>query len=168
MNSFRHFRFRNQVESFIGSFFFVLGCFIFSSLLFLMLKSKFLFLMLKSKFIALILIVIYVVAISVLFLFSVMMLGSKEFLQKNLLKYYFPVGILFCFAFISPILSAISIKFQGNSFDSLFYLNSFRNWYDFVDSNTDIEVYSQILYSYYVLQLLVQEICLVFKCFYFI
>ena len=31
----------------------------------------------------------------------------------------------------------------------------FLNWYDLIDSISDIEVYGQVLYSYFVLQLLV-------------
>lgn len=135
----------------VFSLLFLISCFILSS---------FLLLILECEFIALIFVIVYVGAIAVLFLFSVMMLESKvKHLSKNKVN-FFPVGAFFCSALIFPCISEILIKFQGNSSDSLFYLNSFRNWYDFVDSSVDIEVYSQILYSYYALQLLVSGLIL--------
>jgi NADH:ubiquinone oxidoreductase subunit 6 (subunit J) len=40
------------------------------------------------------------------------------------------------------------------------YLNIYQNWYDLIDSVNDVQVYSQILYSYYVLQFLVSGLIL--------
>jgi len=40
------------------------------------------------------------------------------------------------------------------------YLNTYQNWYDLIDSVCDIEVYGQVLYSYYVLQFLISGLIL--------
>jgi NADH-quinone oxidoreductase subunit J len=133
------------------------------SLLFLVgsfLLSAFLLLVLECELLALLFIVIYVGAIAVLFLFSVMMLESKlQSLSKNMIK-YLPVGIIFGVLFTWPLVTAIQLYFNGNSNEALLYLNSFRNWYDLIDNVKDIEVYSQILYSYYVFQLLISGLLL--------
>jgi NADH-quinone oxidoreductase subunit J len=133
------------------------------SLLFLVgsfILSAFLLLVLECELLALLFIVIYVGAIAVLFLFSVMMLESKlQSLSKNTMQYV-PVGILFGVFFTWPFISAIKLYFIGNSDKALLYLNNFRNWYDIIDNVKDIEVYGQILYSYYVFQLLVSGLLL--------
>lgn len=133
------------------------------SLLFLVgsfLLSAFLLLVLECELLALLFIVIYVGAIAVLFLFSVMMLESKlQSLSKNTIR-YLPVGMLFCLFFTWPLISAIQLHFNGNSDEALLYLNNFRNWYDIIDNAKDIEVYGQVLYSYYVFQLLLSGLVL--------
>jgi NADH-quinone oxidoreductase subunit J len=133
------------------------------SLLFLVgsfLLSAFLLLVLECEFLALLFIVIYVGAIAVLFLFSVMMLESKlQNLSKNMVR-HLPVGVLFCFFFVWPLISIITVYSNGNSNEALLYLNNFRNWYDIIDNVRDIEVYGQILYSYYVFQLLLSGLLL--------
>ena len=40
------------------------------------------------------------------------------------------------------------------------YLNNYQNWYDLVDSTSDIEVFGQVLYTYFVLQVLVAGLIL--------
>jgi NADH-quinone oxidoreductase subunit J len=138
---------RHQVFSLL----FLVGSFLFSA---------FLLLTLECELLALLFIVIYVGAIAVLFLFSVMMLESKlQNLSKNTIK-YLPVGILFGIFFTWPLISIIQLYFTGNSDDASLYFNSFRNWYDIVDNVRDIEVYGQILYSYYAFQLLLSGLVL--------
>ena len=133
------------------------------SLLFLVVSfifSAFLLFLLECEFLALLFIIVYVGAIAILFLFIVMMLESKlNNLLKNSMK-YIPVGFVFSFFFLIPLFCEISIHFE-NSFDSnCFYLNTYQNWYDLIDSITDIEVYGQVLYSYYVLQFLISGLIL--------
>lgn len=133
------------------------------SLLFLVgsfLLSAFILLILECEFLALLFIVIYVGAIAVLFLFSVMMLESKlQNLSKNKIK-YLPLGILFGLLFIWPVINSITFYFNETSNNTVIYLNSIRNWYDFIDNIKDIEVYGQILYSYYAFQLLISGLLL--------
>ena len=126
------------------------------SLLFLVLSflaSSFLLFLLECEFLALIFIVIYVGAIAVLFLFAVMMLDAKlQNLARNIIR-YLPVGSLFALGFLVPILYKFFHEVKKNT--SLFTRNGYINWYDFLDSVGDIEVYGQVLYSYFVLQFLV-------------
>lgn len=126
------------------------------SLLFLVLSfisSSFLLFMLECEFLALIFIVVYVGAIAVLFLFAVMMLDAKlQNLARNFFR-YLPVGFFFALGFLVPVLYQIS---TGNVESSAFVTqNSYINWYDLIDSTSDVDVYGQVLYSYFVLQFLV-------------
>lgn len=126
------------------------------SLLFLVLSfisSAFLLFMLECEFLALIFIVVYVGAIAVLFLFAVMMLDAKlQNLTRNLFR-YLPVGFLFAFGFLVPVLFQM---FTGTPARTNFSIeNIYINWYDLIDSTSDVEVYGQVLYSYFVLQFLI-------------
>jgi len=91
---------------------------------------------------------------------AIMMLESKlNNLSKNSMKYV-PVGFIFSFFLLIPILREISIHFKNNYDSSYFYLNIYQNWYDLMDSVSDVEVYGQVLYSYYVLQFLISGLIL--------
>lgn len=133
------------------------------SLLFLVASfifSAFLLFILECEFLALLFIVVYVGAIAVLFLFSIMMLESKlDNLSKNSIKYV-PVGFVFSFSLLVPLLYEISLHFENDYEINHFYLNTYQNWYDLIDSISDVEVYGQILYSYYVLQFLIAGLIL--------
>jgi NADH-quinone oxidoreductase subunit J len=133
------------------------------SLIFLVasfLFAAFILFLLECEFLALLFIVVYVGAIAILFLFAIMMLESKfNDLSKNVMKYV-PVGFIFGIIFLLPMLNEITNKFKGNSYPNSFYLNKFQNWYDLADSITDVEVYGQVLYTYFVLQLLVAGLIL--------
>ena len=100
------------------------------------------------------------VAILVLFLFAVMLLESKfNNLSKNKIK-YIPVGLVFSILLLTPLVMNINLNFTTTyNFHSI-YLNIYQNWYDLVDSIRDVQVYSQILYSYYVLQFLISGLIL--------
>lgn len=126
------------------------------SLLFLVLSflsSAFLLFMLECEFLALIFIVIYVGAIAVLFLFAVMMLDAKlQNLTRNIFK-YIPVGFLFALGFLIPILFQVFLTTLTTK--NSIIEDNYINWYDLIDSTTDVEVYGQVLYSYFVLPFLV-------------
>ena len=136
----------------VFSLLFLVSCFIFSS---------FLLFLLECEFLALLFIVVYVGAIAILFLFAIMMLESKQInLSRNAIK-YFPVGIVFSVGLLIPILNTINNTFEDTSFIfSSFYFNNYVNWYDLIDSTNDVNVYGQILYSYFVLQFLVAGLIL--------
>lgn len=109
--------------------------------------------MLECEFLALIFIVVYVGAIAVLFLFAVMMLDAKlQNLARNIFR-YLPLSFFFALGFLLPVLYQFSLIVQKNS--SWFSQASYTNWYDLLDSTSDVEVYGQILYLYFVLQFLV-------------
>lgn len=133
------------------------------SLLFLIscfLSSSFLLFLLECEFLALLFIIVYVGAIAILFLFAIMMLESKlNNLSKNTMKYV-PVGFLFGFFFLIPLSHEISTFFEKNAYIDSFYVNKYSNWYDLLDSITDVEVYGQLLYSYFVLQFLIAGLIL--------
>jgi NADH-quinone oxidoreductase subunit J len=134
------------------------------SLLFLVssfIFSSFLLFLLECEFLALLFIVVYVGAIAILFLFAIMMLESKLInLSKNTIK-YFPVSVVFSLILLIPLLNTINSHFESTFFlfDS-FYLNTYQNWYDLIDSTNDISVYGQVLYSYFVLQFLIAGLIL--------
>ena len=93
------------------------------SLLFLVASfifSAFLLFMLECELLALLFIVVYVGAIAILFLFAVMMLESKlNNLSKNSMKYV-PVGFVFSFFLLTPLLREISIHFENTMIVILF------------------------------------------------
>lgn len=132
------------------------------SLIFLVssfLLSSFLLFLLECEFLALLFIIIYVGAIAVLFLFAVMMIDLKqESLKKNITS-YLPVGFFFALFMLFPIIDKTRSEFNNYSSES-FYFNKYRNWYDLIDSTNDIEVYGQVLYTYFVLQFLVAGLIL--------
>lgn len=133
------------------------------SLLFLVssfIFSSFLLFLLECEFLALLFIVVYVGAIAILFLFAIMMLESKlSNLSRNAMK-YIPVGFLFGILLVIPFLYEVSSFFDQSTDSKFFYLNKYQNWYDLVDSVTDVEVYGQLLYSYFVLQFLIAGLIL--------
>lgn len=126
------------------------------SLLFLVLSflsSAFLLFMLECEFLALIFIVVYVGAIAVLFLFSVMMLDAKlKKLTKNLFR-YIPVGFFFALCFVFPV--ACQIFFEVKKTNFFFAQSVYLNLYFLTDSIADIQVYGQVLYVYFILQFLI-------------
>lgn len=136
----------------VFSLLFLVSCFIFSS---------FLLFLLECEFLAFLFIVVYVGAIAILFLFAIMMLESKlNNLSKNTIK-YFPIGILFSIVLLLPILNVVNTFFVDSSTVSdSFYVNNYQNWYDLIDSTYDVNVYGQILYSYFALQLLIAGLIL--------
>ena len=135
----------------VFSLLFLISCFLFSA---------FLLFLIECEFLALLFIVIYVGAIAILFLFAVMMLEIKLVnLQSNKMK-YLPVGIIFGLVLFFPLLFEISCQFTKNSYFHTFYFNKYLNWYDLIDSINDIEIYGQVLYSYFVLQFLIAGLIL--------
>lgn len=130
------------------------------SLLFLVssfVLSSFILFLLECELLALLFLIIYVGAIAVLFLFAIMMLESKSnSLSKNSTKYV-PIGFVFGITFFVSQLLEISKMFSKNpsNINNSFYINKLQNWYDLIDSTSDVEAYGQVLYSYFVLQILV-------------
>ena len=133
------------------------------SLLFLVssfLFASFILFLLECEFLALLFIIVYVGAIAILFLFAIMLLEHKlSNLSKNVMKYV-PIGFIFGIVLLLPQLYEISCSFDKNTYYDSFYQNKFQNWYDLADSTTDIEVYGQVLYSYFALQLLIAGLIL--------
>lgn len=128
------------------------------SILFLVLSfisSAGLLFLLKCEFLALMFIVIYVGAIAVLFLFVVMMLDLKTVnMKKDALK-YFPFGVIIGGVFLIEILMVVGETFKANPYSDSFLHNSYFNWYERMDTFTEIHSIGQVVYTEYVLQFLI-------------
>ena len=133
------------------------------SLLFLVasfLFSAFLLFLLECEFLGLLFILVYVGAIAILFLFSIMMLESKLVnLSRNSLK-YLPIGFIFGSFLLIFLFFEIATNFEYNYSYNDFHWNIYQNWYDLIDSLNDVEVYGQVLYSYYVFHFLISGLIL--------
>lgn len=130
----------------------------FFALLFLILSfvlSSIILFFLESEFLALILIIIYVGAVAVLLLFVLMMLETKlKNLSKDILI-YFPFGVFINGVFFFELFNLVSKSFQDNISSNSFYVNSYLNWYGILDTVIDLELYGQLLYTQFVLQVLI-------------
>lgn len=128
------------------------------SVLFLVLSfisSSGILLLLKCEFLALMFLIIYVGAIAVLFLFVVMMLDLKTAnLKKDTLK-YFPFGAIIGGLLLIEIILGIKETFNINSYTNSFLTNWYFNWYERVDTFTEIQAIGQVVYTEYVLQFLI-------------
>ena len=128
------------------------------SVLFLVLtflSSTSLLFLLKCEFLSLIFILIYVGAISVLFLFVVMMLDLKiQIFKENSLK-YFPFSLVIGSVFLTEIMLIISDNFKKPPYQNEFFYNFYVNWYDKLDMFTEIQSIGQVVYTKYVLQFLI-------------
>lgn len=133
------------------------------SLLFLVssfLFAAFLLILMECEFLGLLFIIVYVGAIAVLFLFAVMMLESKQNnLAKNLIK-YLPLGTVFGLFFFSQLFYKVTSYFKVVPYLDCFYFNKYQNWYDLIDSLNEVEVFGQVLYSYFVFQVLIAGLIL--------
>ena len=152
----------------LSYFFFILLCFsslcvvllqnTFFALLFLILSfllTSVLLFFLECEFLALILVIVYVGAVAVLLLFVLMMLETK---LKNLFKdiiIYFPFGIFINGIFFFELSNLILKSFNCNPYTKSFFFNSHLNWYNLLDLLIDLEVYGELLYTQFVLQLLI-------------
>ena len=128
------------------------------SLLFLIFSfiiTSLLLFLLECEFLGLLFIIIYVGAVAIIFIFSIMMLESKlKNLSKNSLK-YLPIGFVFGLLFIFPCIKEISSYYSGSWSFNASYINLYQNWYELIDANYEVEVYGQVLYSYYIIPFLV-------------
>jgi NADH:ubiquinone oxidoreductase subunit 6 (subunit J) len=111
--------------------------------------------LLESEFMALIFIIIYVGAISVLFLFVIIMLDLKtQNSFKNLYK-FFPFNNILVFLFLFIIFTVIYNNFNTNYYNNNFLFNFNINWLYKLDYITDLNLLGQILYTHYVVQFLI-------------
>lgn len=126
-------------------------------LVFLFVLSSGLLFLIESEFIALIFLIIYVGAISVLFLFVILMLDLKTNKSSNNKYFYNALILIFFFSVVILILNIFSINYYSNSF--LFNFNV--NWFYKIECLTDLSLIGQILYTHYVIQFLILGIILI-------
>lgn len=133
------------------------------SVLFLVLNfiiSSGLLLVFEREFLALSFLIIYVGAISILFLFVVMMLDIKiKNSQLDLLK-YFPIGFFLGILFFLEIIYMLFYSFWVNTYKHTIFINYYINWFKTIDNITDIVALGQIIYTHYVVQFLLAGIIL--------
>nr|YP_010248482.1 NADH dehydrogenase subunit 6 [Coscinodiscus granii]QTK21677.1 NADH dehydrogenase subunit 6 [Coscinodiscus granii] len=133
------------------------------SVLFLILNfiiSSFIVLLFEREFLALSFLIIYVGAISILFLFVIMMLDTKAInYNKDIIK-YFPIGFLICAVLILEISYVFLNNFTFNNYNNLFFYNEYINWYTKLDSISDIVVIGNIMYTHFVIQFLIAGLIL--------
>ena len=120
--------------------------------------------LLECEFISLLFLIIYVGAIAVLFLFVIMMLDIKIIESpKDILK-YLPIGSVLGGFFILEVFFMLKNSLNINPYnfnevgDKL--SNFYVNWYGMTDNITDIKALGQVLYTHYILQLLITGLIL--------
>lgn len=132
------------------------------SILFLIcsfLSSSILLFLFENEFLALFFLIIYLGAISILFLFVIMMLNIK-YHELQTSKIYFPVGLLIGFLILLETYSAFSKTFSKKTASNDLNINVYLNWYDNLDSLPDFQAIGQVFYTHYVLQILISGLIL--------
>jgi NADH-quinone oxidoreductase subunit J len=121
-----------------------------------------LLLLLECEFMALIFVIIYVGAISVLFLFVIIMLNLKTTnLLKDLAKYILILTKNYLVLLFSlELIIIIFENFKPNYYFTSILFNFNENWFYRLDYITDLKALGQILYTYYVFQFLIVGIIL--------
>jgi len=103
------------------------------------------FIIIGAEFLALFLLIIYVGAISVLFLFVIMMLNLRLVENYNTVWNYIPIGAFIGFIFFFQILFLIYFDFGLNNF----YENvKFYEWINLYNSKSNIILIGIALYNY--------------------
>lgn len=115
--------------------------------------------LLENEFFALFFLMIYLGAIAVLFLFVVMMLNIK-YLELQTSELYLPAGALLGLFTCIEILAASKQIFKTNSNFSNFDTNFYINWFDKLDTLSDLNVLSQFFYTQHAFQILIAGVIL--------
>jgi NADH-quinone oxidoreductase subunit J len=128
-------------------------------------NSTCLLLISEVEFISIMLIIIYVGAITVLFLFVIMMLDINILIDKNKSNFgYLPIIFLISFIFFLETFIMFSKVFTTyyHMIDKSFFINDlfYTNYIKYFDSITNIETIGQVLYTYYAFFFLVAGIIL--------
>ena len=108
----------------------------------------FLLICLLAEFLALTFVIVYVGAVAVLFLFVVMMLNIKITELNKELIHYFPIGGLVGIIFLMN--TFLILLSNGVNSPLNFFLSkslTYVNWFEFIDSPTNIEVIGQLIYT---------------------
>ena len=133
--------------------------------------STLLLLLLKVEFIAMLFLVVYIGAISVLFLFVVMMLNIKVVELNEKILQYLPIGFFIVIIFFLEIYYMINNSlFQNqNSFLNLFWENTYStilvelnliNFYEILDTFTNLTGLAFILYTKFIYLFIISGIIL--------
>jgi NADH-quinone oxidoreductase subunit J len=108
-----------------------------------------LLIMLGVEFLAMLLLVVYVGAVSVLFLFVIMMLNVKiAQAYENLLR-YIPIGFFLSLSFLFECYLIVDSGLVSSDMEGFQFLNNSVDWVSLVIANTNTVVIGTILYTYY-------------------
>jgi NADH-quinone oxidoreductase subunit J len=122
---------------------------------FLFALSTGLLLLLESEFMALIFVIIYIGAISVLFLFVILMLDLKNHNSFKKFYDYMPSINLLVLIFLFSFFVIIFDSFAKNYYINNFLFNFNTNWFYKIECMTDLNALGQILYTHYVVEFLI-------------
>lgn len=116
------------------------------------LASSILLFLFENEFLALFFLIIYLGAIAILFLFVVMMLDIK-YKNFQISQLYLPLALFIGFILLIEIYGAFSKVFSRDR-NTIEHNFLYCNWYDNLDAFIDIDVFGQVFYIHYVLQIL--------------
>nr|AAG23684.1 NADH dehydrogenase subunit 6 [Thraustochytrium aureum] len=123
------------------------------SLIFSFCNAAGLLFMAEAEFIAILFLIVYIGAIAVLFLFVIIMLNLKNIFFTEKFNESFPIILIFSLLFF------IILFFNQLTFYSfevtLFELPSHIHWIKLIDSIGNIDLFGQVLYTYYFTYLLI-------------
>jgi NADH-quinone oxidoreductase subunit J len=125
----------------------------------IVLNFVFLLISLEAEYLALTFVAVYLGAVTVLFLFIVMMLNIKGVNYNKELIYSLPVGIVLGLVFVSLIIFSF-FGYIDNSAVIEYFNPLYYNWYSIFTKISDIEVFGSILYSDYAPCLLIVGVVL--------
>jgi len=114
---------------------------------------------LECEFLSIVFLIVYVGAVSILFLFIIMLLNIKNIDLTDKFFNYFPVGIAIAILFLVEIYLYIYLGLFTQKSDlkmSFVYIDFINK----IDSLTDIEIIAQLLYEEYFLVFIIASILL--------
>lgn len=107
------------------------------------------FMYLGAEFLAILVFIIYVGAISILFLFVIMLLNLRTIELYNTFFNYFPIGSFIGFLFFLEIFYLLSFEFSFSSSTNFFESDVFNFWVEISRVKSNLFLFGEILYSYF-------------------
>jgi NADH-quinone oxidoreductase subunit J len=108
--------------------------------------SVLLFIVVGVEFLALIVLIIYVGAISVLFLFLVMLFDDRLSSLFNVMHHYLPIGFLICFIFFSELVLLIDLNYNSYISNN----NQASYWIIFLYNFSNLDLIGQLLFNHFI------------------
>lgn len=132
---------------------------IFSLILAFVLVSIIMLGYLQCEFLSIIFLIVYVGAVSILFLFIVMLLNIKNIDLTDKFFNYFPVGFSIAFIFLLELYIYIYVGLNTENVNISFnYV--YVDFVNTIDSLTDVEIIAQLLYEEFALIFIIASILL--------
>jgi len=119
-----------------------------------------LLILLEAEFLALTFVAVYLGAVTVLFLFIVMMLNIKAIDFSKEIVHSLPIGSFFGFIFIYLLYVVSSDSAGVDSIASIFSNQEYFDWKSIMENVTNIDVFGSLLYTHYAPFLLIVGIVL--------